>query len=628
MLDTLRRGANTLLAKILLGLLVVSFAIWGIADVFRGGSTRAVAEVGGTEIPLATFQRVYAREVQNLSRQFGQPVNYETAAQLGLPARVLGRMLSEATLTESARKLGLGVSDAALAKEISEDPSFQAAGKFDRAYFNQLLQQNGMTEAQYIADRRLFAARKQLADGLVGGIKTPAALVETLARYRNEIRIVDYVVLPPTLVQPVPTPTEEDLKTTYEANKESFRAPEYRKLKLLTLTPDALADPSTVSDEDARKEYERTKAQYGEPEKRRIQQILLPTVEDAKAASDRINGGATFEAVAAERGIKPEDLDLGLLAKSAMVDPAIADVAFTLSSNAVSEPIPARFGGALVRVTEIVPESVQPFEAVIGEVKKAIAVKAANTAVLETYEEIEDLRAGGSTLDEISQRFKLPLQTVEAVDETGKDPAGAPVELPEAQSLLPAAFQSDMDVENDPIQLQNRGSLFFEVAGVTAARDRPLDEVKADVTRRWTEERTADLLDKKADELIKSLKAGQDFAAVAAPDKLTVQTSQPFARNGQDATLGEVGVAAAFDGPEGFVTSVEGADGSRIVLRVKSAIVPPFFAEEATSVEAAKQFADELQNSLLTQYIGQMQIALGTTTNQTALQQAIGVAGR
>ncbi|WP_075214685.1 SurA N-terminal domain-containing protein [Mongoliimonas terrestris] len=628
MLDALRRGATTWVAKILLGLLVLSFAIWGIADVFRGGQTRAVAEVGDTEIDLPAFQSTYQRELQALSRQIGQPLTADMAAQFGLPQRVLGRMMAEATLTESARRLGLGVSDQTVATTIAADPSFITGGQFNRAQFQQLLRQAGLTEVQYLADQRELTIRQQVFEGLVGGLRVPTALVEPIARFRNEVRTVDYVVLERAAVEPIAPPTEDERTAYFEENKAAFRAPEYRKLQVVALTPAALADPSAVTDEAARAEYERTRGQYGQPEQRRVQQILFPTVEEAEAAATRIAGGTTFEAVAEERGLSATDLDLGLLAKSAMVDPAVADVAFGLAPNTVSAPVKARFGGALVRVTEVVPESIQPFEAVAGGIRDAIAQRTAERTLLETEQEIEDARAGGATLQEVADRFGLTLQTIEAVSAEGTDPAGQMVMLPDAEGLLAAAFESDVGVENDPLAVTGRGYAWFEVVSVTPARDRTLEEVSDQVVERWTNDQAAERLAERADQLVADVKGGKPFAEAAAGAGLTVTRSPAFARNGDLPGLGEVGVDAAFGGPDGYVTSVDADDGRQIVLQVVNAVVPPFFAEEAGNAEVATAFSEEMRESLITRYVDGLQASLGVAVNQQALDLAIGVSGR
>lgn len=132
MLDALRNSVGTWFAKLLIGLLVLSFAVWGIADVFTGIGSTSVATVGDKEIPAEDFQRAYAREIDQLSRRVGQPITQEQAAAFGVPAQVLGRLIAEVTLDQEAAKLRIGVSDEAIIKTIQETPAFQGVNGYDR----------------------------------------------------------------------------------------------------------------------------------------------------------------------------------------------------------------------------------------------------------------------------------------------------------------------------------------------------------------------------------------------------------------------------------------------------------------------------------------------------------------
>ncbi len=628
MLDSFRRGAQTLPAKILMGVLVAAFGAWGIADVFNNVGTRSVASVGDTDIEAAYFQRVYQRQIQAFSRQMGQPVTAEMAAAFGLPQRILSQMMADAALKDAAASYGLGLSDATLAKKIADDPSLrpQGAPAFDRTYFTQLLAQNGMSEAGYIADRRTRALREQITGGLISGVATPTALVEAVSRFRNEVRIVDYFTLPRSAVT-APAPTDDELAKWYETNKATFEAPEVRTLSVVALTPETLADASGVSDDDARKEYERTKAQYGTPEARRIQQILYPSVADAEAAGARLKAGTTFEQLAAEKNLKPEDTDLGLMTADKVIDPAVRDAAFKLAVNEISAPVTTTFGGALLRVTEIQPESVKPFEAVSAEIKGNIAKRAAATQVLDIRDEIEDARAGGATLSEVATRFKLKLIAAD-VDAAGNKPdGGAGPDLPEKTKLLQAAFQADEGGETDALPTGG-GYVWYSVDKVAPAHDRPLAEVKDKAVAAWTAAKVDELLAVKANDLLAKVKAGTPIADVAREAGLTVATTEAFARNAERPELGTSGVDAAFGGPQGHAAAVEGPDGSRVVLQVKSAVVPPFFAEEASAQEAAKQFRTELEASLEEQYVEELKQQLGSTVNQAMLDATIGLGSR
>lgn len=631
MLDALRSAAKTWVAKVLLALLIGSFAIWGINDAIVGlGADTAVAEVGDTEIEASRFQQAYTRQLQALTRQFGTAIDAETAYSLGLPQQVLAQLIRDAALADVADSLGVGISDEALARAIAEDPTLRPEGAetFNRAYFNQLLRDNNLTEEAYVADRRVEEARRQVTEALVGGATTPTALLEALNRYRSDIRAVDYVVLERSAVEPVPAPTEEQLATWFEANKAGFQAPEYRKIEVISVTPDALADPSAVDDETVRAQYERSKAAYGTPERRRIEQILFPSIDEAQAAAAAITAGSTFEAVAAEQGLSPSDIDLGLVERSDIIDPAVAEAAFTLQEGDVSPPIAARFGGALVRVAEIQPESVRAFEEVANEIRREIALRNADALVLDAYDEIEDARAGGATLREIAERFKLPLRTVE-VDETGQTPTGETVtDLPARERILAEAFESEVGVENDPVQVDRRGYAWFDVTGVTPVRDRELSEVRDEVVSAWTETEAQELLAARADEIAEAVRGGKPLSEVAADAGLAVRSVENLTRNASPPEIGPAAVEAAYGGPEGHVATTEAPTGGRMVLVVTDSLLTPYFPEAADTITAAERFGEEIEDSLLTLYVTDLQAALGTTMNLRVLENAIGLTGR
>ncbi|MBH0239921.1 peptidylprolyl isomerase [Methylobrevis albus] len=628
MLDSLRRGAQTLVAKILLGLLVASFAIWGIAGQSTGLGGNTVAEVGDTPISATDFQRDYTQEMRNLTRQLGQPLTYEQAASFGLPQRVLGRLLSEAALSDQAASLGIAISDERLAAEIAADPSLQNNGTFNLGYFEQLLRSNGLTQQQYVADRRTLEIRRQVADGLFGGVKPPVALIEAVSAYRNETRDVEYVSITRQSVDPIEPPDEATLTSFFDARKADFRAPEYRALTLLALNAAAIADPAAVSADEVQAEYDRNAGRYGSPESRTIEQILYPSLEEAQTAHAALATGSTFDSLLAERGVSPADASLGTLTRDRVLDPAIAEAAFALPAGGISEPVAARFGGAIVRVSAVNAASLRPLAEVEAEIRQDIALNAAQRVVLDTHDEIEDALAGGATLTEVAGRFNLTPTSVAAIDAEGRDEAGQPVAgLPEAPEFLGQAFETDVGVENPPVQIGRDGYVWYEVARVTPARDRTLDEVRDRVVAAWTEDEAARRMSAKAEEVMKALTEETDFAAVATRFELTPQVTPKFARGTQETPIGRDAQQSAFAGPEGYVAQAAGPQGERIVLKVREVTPVPFFAEAQDSVEAATGLATEFENSLLQQYVTHLQASLGVSVNETVLRTVIGTGG-
>ncbi len=625
MLDSMRRGANTLPAKIFLGLLTLSFIGWGVGSRLGASHSDTLATVGDTKITLGEFQRAYQRQSQALSRQIGQALTPDMARSIGLPQQTLGTLMGEATVANMAAAVGLGVSDDRLAQAIVDDPQLRAPGaqNFNRDYFNQLLSQNGLNEAIFIAQRRKEELSRQLSLGLVGGLTVPKAMVGAIYRYQNEARDVRYLTLARAQVEPIGKPAEDVLAKWYEEHKAQFRAPEFRAIEVLALTPEGVADTSAVTDEEVSREYTRTKDQYGAPEQRRIQQLFYATPEEATAAAAKLKAGASFDQLIVDAGSKPEDVDLGLLSRDKVLDPAVAAAAFGLAINTPSEPVKSSFGTVLLRVIEIQPAHTKTQAEVAPEIRKAIAAKAAERSVMEIHDEVEDALAGGATLQDVAGRFKLKLITAQ-VDAEGNGTDDQPVAgLPNQAELLKAAFAAEEGGENEPLSV-NRGFIWYNVSKVTPGRERSLDEVKDKAVVAWTDAEAQVRLTTKADEMVKALKGGTPIDDLAKSASVEVETASGVTRQAGDAGLGAEGVNAAFGGPKGHVAAIPGQDGTRIVLSVTEVVNPPMPEGAGEAVDIADKIAAALGQGLYGQYLAAAQEEFGTSVNQSLLNAAIG----
>ena len=336
MLEALRNASKNWLGKIVLtllfGLLILSFAVWGIGDIFRGFGSGTVAKAGSVEIPTEEYRAEYQTMLQNLQRQLGRVITNDQARKEGLDRLVLNRMISEGLIDQKARAMGLAMNYQAIAKGVLDDPRFRGpTGQFDRVAFQRALSNAGLNEQRFLEKQRETYLRQQLGNSFADSIATPRAVLEIWHRMGTETRSVEYFTLTAANAGVIADPTDSDLNAFYQSRKASYRAPEYRKLVTLALTPSILAKPDTVGDADAMKLYESVKAsKFTTPEKRQVQQIIFKPDEEAKAqeALQKIRAGAKFEDIAAERKLKKEDIELGTLAETEFADPAIAKAAF------------------------------------------------------------------------------------------------------------------------------------------------------------------------------------------------------------------------------------------------------------------------------------------------------------
>jgi peptidyl-prolyl cis-trans isomerase D len=630
MLRGIRDASANWLGKIVMGavmsVLIASFAIWGIGDIFRGFGRSSLAKIGKTEIGIEQFRQIYNERLQAIGRQVGRPISPDQARALGFDQQLLGQIIAETALDERARQLRLGLSDAEIAKRITEDPNFRGfGGQFDRARFEQMIRAAGYNEGRYVTEQRRVSLRRQLAEAVGGELAPPKTMAELMNRYTAEQRGIEYVVLDRSKAGEIASPAPEVLAQYFEGRKALFRAPEYRKVNVLTLNIAEALPWVAVSDQEAKAKYDEQRARYVTPERRQVEQIVFPKPEEARAAAERIAGGLTFAALAAERGLKDTDIDLGSVTKAGIVDRAVADAAFSLKEGEVSRPVDGRFGTALVHVTKIEPEYVRSYEEVAPSIKAELGTERAKAEIQTRHDKIEDERAGGAQLPEIAQKLGLNPLIIEAVDRSGRDPDGAGVFLPSGVDLLPQIFSSDVGVENDPLQLPGGGYVWYEVAGVTPSRERSLDEVKDKVEARWRDDQIAERLGAKAKEMVDKLKAGGAMADIAAAEGLKVETAAGLKRGKPPEQISANLLEEVFRSAKGAPAAAEGKDATeRVVFRVTDVSEPPLDPASAEAKRIGDDLKRALSDDIMGQYIVRLQNDLGVTINQAAVRQAIG----
>ncbi|WP_229426507.1 SurA N-terminal domain-containing protein [Microvirga alba] len=625
----MRNIGHSLIGKtiftVLFGILIVSFAIWGIGDIFRTSPHSTVARVGHTDITVDQFRNAYNNELQRLGRQFRTVISPDQARLYGIDQQVLNTLVSEAVMAEQARKLGLSVSDQTVVRSIVDDPNFKGAdGQFNRALFDQILRNASLSEAGFISEQRKAMARIHLGEAIAGDLNVPLAAREALNRYTNEKRAASYLLLTAAMAGEIPAPTNEQLQSFFNERKSAFQAPEYRALSLLSVDASTVAKPDAVSDVDARQRYEQEKAKFGTPERRTIQQIVFPSQQEAEAAFAKIKEGTTFDTVAAERNVSPQDLELGTFTKGEMLDPTVAEAAFALAEGATSGPVAGRFGPVIVRVTKVEPESVRPFEEVAGEIRQELAQSRAKDAIESVHDSIEDARAGARPLADIAKEKGLTLVQIPAVDTRGLDKTGNTVDLPERDAVLKAAFASDIGVDNEPLRASKGGYVWYDVTGIEPSREKTLDEVRDQVATLWREDEIAQRLSEKARQLTERLEKGEAIEAVGQDVGAPVKSVTDLARNAAKDDLTAEAVNRIFAVPVGKSGNAANGTDMRGVFKVTAATVAPLL----TTTPEAQRFETQLRNGmsddLISEYIAQARQDLGVTINQQALRQATG----
>jgi peptidyl-prolyl cis-trans isomerase D len=630
MLESIRNAAQGVVGKaimtVVMGLIIVSFVIWGVGDMLRGFSPSTVASVGGAKISAQDYHIAYDRAIQQYQRRLKRPFTNEEARQIGLDRSVLQQLLSEAAVDDEARKLGLGISDGALDQAIMSNPSFRdKSGAFDPSRLAEALRDMDMNERMFRSELRKQELRQFIVAALATGITAPKAEVTAEADTQGQTRSADYFLLAASAAGEIPTPSEDALKTFYNDRKSSYRAPEYREMTILALEPETIANAAEVTDADAQAAYEKIAGknpQFGSPEKRDLEQILFPNDADAAAAEAKLKAGASFDDLIKERGLKSEDTQIGETTKDAMIDKDEANAVFALPQGGVSGVLKSQFGPVIVRVKGITPSTVKPYAEVADEVKKEVSASRAGDKIQALHDKIEDARVSGKTILEAAKAVGLTGQTIAAVDAAGKDPKGAPVNLPDAPELLRAAFASDVGLDESALNTKDGGYIWFEVTKIDPAHDLTFDEAKPEVEKQWRAEEVDKALAGKADDLVKQISAGGKIADVAKGAGAEVKTAIDVHR-AEQGSLPESVVAAIFRQPADGAGSAATPDG-RVVFKITADRTPPVDFADARLKAMASELDGATRESLLDQYVAALRKTLGVSIHQDVLQSAEG----
>jgi peptidyl-prolyl cis-trans isomerase D len=627
MLDALRRGSTGWIAKLLFALLVLSFTIWGVADVFTGWGRGALAKVGSHEIRHEEYQRAFQNELNLISQQSGRRITTEQAHAAGLDNRVLSQLIAWSAVETHANELGLALSDDSLAESMKNDQAFKGPdGKFSRLAYENVLDRLGVSERGFLQLRRRDELREQLTSALINGVAVPDSMLDLINGWRGETRIAEHFTIDSDKAVTVPEPDEGKIKATYEQNKQAFMASEYRKIALLVLSVDELKKSMVVTDAEAQTAYDESKADYNTPERRRVQQIAFKDKAVAEAAKKAIAGGKSFADAAKEAGAKDSDIDLGLISKDRLIDPKIADAVFSLAKDKVSDPIEGRFATVLVRVSDIQPAVNRSFADVKDQVKDKLAAKKASEQLQSQLDQVEDQRSAGKSLKDIGVQMKLQFYEIPEMDRANKARDGKPaVIISDTNAIVTAAFNSGVGVENDVIELSNGGYAWIDVLDITPQKQKPFEEVKADAKQVTISTERARLINELAAKLVERADKGEAMSVLAtAAGAAKVDTTPAFNRTTTPQGMSKDAVTRAFTLAKGTAGSApDENDKTRIVFKVTE-ITPAPPLSEAQRTTVTSDLKNALADETLSEYVLALQQRLGTHIYEDEFKKASG----
>ena len=568
MLQAIRSRAGSYVVKILFALLILTFGIWGIGDIFRNrGSDTVVATVGDHGIRAEELQTALRRALEQLSARFGSAIDLQQAKQLGLVDQTLAQLIDRSLIDQEAARLQLDISDDLIRNVITANPSFKGAdGRFDRGLFNAVLATNNLTEDQYVALLRRDIPRNDLLHAVTAGAAAPQPVVDLLYRYRNEERTADIVALPTAGVSDVGQPSEEELKAFYDKHPDLFRAPEYRGFTLVSLDPSDVVKDVEIPEAKLKEEYDQRQDELQIPERRDVEQILAPSEEKAKEAEAALAAGKDWREVATMiAGQDPDAIDLGLMRREEMPS-ALGEAAFELPLNKPSDPVKTPLGWHILRVVKIEPPVAQTFDEAKAKLEADLARQEAIDRIYKVANKVDDALAGGATLGDAAEKFGLKTTTVEAADVGGHDPQDKSVTLPvSAGDVLKLAFATSEGQTSRVTETQDGAIFALHVDKVVPSQVKPLDEVKEKAVAAWQADRRREIVAKQAEELAAAVTPEARLTTAAAAKGLKATTSPPFTRHPEnDAAVPPALVGKLFGAKPGEVVTASDATGSYV----------------------------------------------------------------
>lgn len=501
-----KKSISKTLMWILMGLLIFGLGGFGITNL--GGAVQTVGSVSGKPIDVNEYYRAVQQELSAIQQQTGQRITFAQAQQFGLDQQVLGRLVTERALDSEAERLGLSMGDENLRDQILTIPAFQnLSGAFDRESYRFALQNSGLTETEFENSLREDAARTLLQSAVIGGIEMPESYADALVAYLGERRSFSIATLTEAnLDAEIAAPDEAALRAYYDANIDAFMQPATRDITYVWITPAMLLDTVDVDEETLRKEYEARDAEFNQPERRLVERLVFGTSEDATAALAQVTGGETsFEALVEARGLTLQDVDMGDVTQESLVDNGA--LIFGAESGDVVGPAQTDLGPALFRVNAVLAAQSVSFDEAEPMLRDALAMDRARRVIDAQINDVDDLLAGGASLEEVAEESDLVLGSVNFHANSEGEIAGYDDFRRVAQIVTAEDFP---EVE----QLDDGGIFALRLDGTTEAAPTPFDDAKAEVEAAWRAAEVQTALKAQAEALTEKMAAGADIVTL------------------------------------------------------------------------------------------------------------------
>ncbi len=604
LMQGIRDHATGWIAWVIVILISIPFALWGINEYLSPTSNVAVAVIDGTDVSINEFQRTYQRQRGQLQSLLGASFDINQLDEDRLREQALDQLINDEVVLQAAREGGMRIGDQQLAHAIQSQSVFSQGGIFSEDLYQQWLRNQGFSPGRFEYDLK----RSMLAEQIVAGIATSAIVtereLEAAVRLQRQKRVIETLTLPVARFSDVVI-EDADIRAYYDSNQADYVAPEQVKLKYIELSRDAIASAVQVEDGELRAVYEQRMADFQTPEQRDASHILLTLDDDAdeatvattrerlEAIKAQFDSGTSFEELALEHSQDPGSArqggSLGAISRGVM-DPAFEDAVFELALNEVSDPVRSAFGLHLIKVDAIHASKLPAFEEVRDKMRAKYQdekaerefVEQVETMVTLAFEDSESLQSVADALGLTPGVSDWVSPQVASNSGIGRNPA-----------VIAAAFNPDVlrdGFNSEPIELDPSRVIVLRIAEHRPSRQQPLEEVQDSIRRTLAAREARKLAADSGRTLLERLRSGEDRQDVAAQAELEWSGELELARDSRKVDASVANTVFRMTRPGSGQTvfdGIAGAGGDFVIVGLSRVIDGVLADEDKEQREAA-----------------------------------------
>lgn len=526
MLQNIRDKTQTWIIWVIMALIIIPFALWGIGDYMQPDSDINVAKVDDSEITLNQFQQAYEQQQQRLRSMLGS--DFKAPEEEKMKQDVLDRLIRSAVLQESAAELGLRVSDQQLSKQILSMAEFQDNGQFSKKRYEEVLRSQGLATQGLEKSLRQALVTEQLQAGITSTAIVTAHEVDNAIRLKKQQREIGYLVLPKEQFKKEVTISERAVKEHYEANRESLISPEQVSLEYIELAAADIAKSAVPDEKELRKLYEEQKATFLVPGQRRASQIVITpdpktglagiatAIAEGKRLAKTSRGKGDFAKLAEQYSDDADTAkqggDMGYFTQGAK-DPALEQALSELQIGEVSEPIKGPKGFHVLKLTGINPERTKQFDEVRAELEKQAVQEIAKKQFFDKTEPLANLAyEHPDTLTIAAKELGLKIKTTKLFSRKGGAGIAARPEI------IKAAFSDEVleqGYNSEPLEIGENQIVVVRVKEHKPATPLTFAAARADIAQQLRLDAARNKAEAVGETMQKRLQNGENPEAIA-----------------------------------------------------------------------------------------------------------------